>query len=76
MRFIEPLDGYEFPKKCLKWAVFPGRLILWMLYMFPSGGFIGVASSARQARSPVMVVAYSIGFYLAIIGVIAVSLLS
>lgn len=57
------LDGYTFPSP-YNYLVLPGRVILWLHYMFPIKGWGNIAKSARHARSPIMVVLYSAGFYL------------
>lgn len=53
------LDGTE--KKSWKKELFlaPGRLILWIQYMFPQNGMRGIAMSARHAKSPIMTWLYS-----------------
>ena len=61
------LDGSE--KKNWKKEVFlaPGRVILWLQYMFPQNGIRGVALSSRHARSPLMTWFYSILFWVCIL---------
>lgn len=76
MSILEPIDGYRFSSVWLTWFCIPGRVILWLRYMFPSGGFAGVAATGRQARSPIMAIGYSIAFYLAVIGLIGLALSS
>jgi len=46
-----------------RWYLFPGRVIQWFLYMFPSGRYDRVVSSTRHARSPLMTYVYSTAFY-------------
>ena len=50
-----------------KWFLFPGQVIQWFLYMFPSGNFSHVVSNTRHARSPLMTYFYSAVFYLMIL---------
>ena len=42
----------------------PGRLILWVNYMFPKKGFTEVVKSSRHARSPIMTFIVSTVFWL------------
>jgi len=37
---------------------YPGRLIMWFFYFFPSGGFEGVAQSGRQYREGGYIIAF------------------
>lgn len=48
------LDGSR--RKTILVEVFlaPGRVILWLTYMFPGKGYGNVRKSARHARSPLM----------------------
>lgn len=46
-----------------KWVLLPGIVIQWFLYMFPSGGFQGVVSDTRSARSHLMTYYFSAVFY-------------
>jgi hypothetical protein len=46
-----------------KWLLLPGVVILWFGYMFPDSGVRGAVVSAKQARSPIMTIYYSLAFY-------------
>ena len=48
------LDGTK--KGNLLWEIYtaPGRLLLWIGYMFPGKGYSSARQSARHARSPLM----------------------
>lgn len=63
------LDGYSF-RSPYNHVVLPGRVLLWIQYMFPSKGFLTITKSARHARSPIMVILYSAGFYLFLTGML------
>ncbi len=71
-----PLDGYEFDSKFMTYFCIPGRIFLWIRYMFPTGGFSGVAASGRQARSVLMVIFYSAAFYVLAFIALIVAILS
>lgn len=62
MGFWDRLDAYDFGTPLVNRLMLPGRIILWINYMFPKG-YGSVASSYRQSKSPVMIVLYSLGFY-------------
>jgi len=55
--------GVKFDKRW-KWLLLPGVVMLWVQYMFPSGGMSAVASTSRRVRSPVMTAVYSAAFYM------------
>lgn len=47
-----------------RFALIPGAIIQWWMYMNPGRGFHGVAVSARVARSPIMTYVLSVVFWL------------
>lgn len=52
------------------WALFaPGKLILWMDYMWPSR-VSGIFGSARRRNVPLMEVLYSLYFYAGALGLL------
>lgn len=46
----------------------PGKIIIWINYMFPSTGKVLV--SKRHVGNPIMEIIYSIVFWLAVLGII------
>lgn len=65
----ENTSGFTFDRPW-KWAMLPGVIIQWFLYMFPSGSFGRVVSDTRVSRSPLMTYVLAAFFYLAMIAVI------
>lgn len=57
------LDGTSGKSIAKEVFLAPGRVILWLQYMFPQNGIRGVALSARHAKSPLMTWFYSIAFW-------------
>ena len=57
------LDGSKKSNILVELYLFPGRLILWLQYMFPSKGYAKVRQSSRHARSPIMTFVYSSIFW-------------
>lgn len=57
------LDGSDKKSFFAELYTSPGRLILWLQYMFPIGGYSKTRSSARHARSPIMTFLYSTAFW-------------
>lgn len=58
------LDGTKKSNIVVELYLFPGRLILWLHYMFPSKGYSKVRQSSRHARSPIMTFLYSSIFWI------------
>ena len=58
----DDLSGFKLDRPW-KYLLIPGVVVLWLRYMFPQGGWVGVARTGRQARSPIMVYLASAGFY-------------
>jgi hypothetical protein len=58
----ENTSGFEFDRPW-KWAMLPGVVVQWFLYMFPSGSFRRVVSDTRVSRSPLMTYVLSAIFY-------------
>lgn len=59
----------------LWWAfIMPGKVILWIAYMFPES-FGSIFGSARRRNIPLLQVAYSIAFY-AIVSVASIFILA
>jgi hypothetical protein len=58
-----------------KYLLIPGAVVQWFIYMFPSGKFNSVVSETRQARSPVMTLVYSAGFWVLLLVAILSALL-
>ncbi len=58
------LDGSK--KKSTFYEIYtaPGRVFLWVQYMFPTKGYASTRQTARHARSPIMTFFYSTGFWL------------
>lgn len=58
------LDGTK--KGPFLWELYnaPGRLILWLGYMFPAKGYANVRKGARHARSPWMTFFTATGFWI------------
>ncbi len=48
------LDRTKNLNPLLELYMFPGRILLWLGYMFPKKGYANVRQSARLARSPIM----------------------
>ena len=63
------LDGDSRKNFLLEFFLFPGRVTLWLNYMFPKKGYTSARTTARHARSPIMTFIYSIMFW-ALIGYI------
>ncbi len=57
------LDGSEKGNVLFELYTIPGRIILWLGYMFPGKGYSKVRMSARHARSPIMSFGYSTVFW-------------
>ena len=57
------LDGSEKKNVLFELYTIPGRIILWLGYMFPGKNYSKVRMSARHARSPIMTFVYSTVFY-------------
>lgn len=63
------LSGLKFGSIISFIYMLPGIIILWLNYMSPRGGIVGVAKSSRHARSPIMTFFIStivwaiVGFY-------------
>lgn len=57
------LDGTKKKHFLIEFFLIPGRVILWINYMMPGKGYSAVRQSARNARSPIMTLIYSIGFW-------------
>ena len=53
------LDGSKRGGCLLEFYLLPGRILLWIGYMFPGKGYGNVRRSARHARSPIMTFIYS-----------------
>jgi hypothetical protein len=66
------LDGAD--RKGLSVEIFlaPGRVILWLQYMFPSKKYADIRRSSRHARSPIMTAIYSAIFWVSIIATLAI----
>lgn len=58
------LDGSDKKSWIKEIYMLPGRIILWINYMFPSKGMQNITKSARHAKSPIMTFLYSTGFWL------------
>jgi len=61
------LDGSDKKHLVVEVILLPGRILLWLSYMFPGKGYGKVRQTARHARSPIMTIAYSIMFWVFII---------
>lgn len=57
------LDGTNKGKIVKEIYLAPGRVILWLKYMFPAKGMQNITKSARHARSPLMTWFYATGFW-------------
>lgn len=57
------LDGSSKRNLFFEVFTFPGRLVLWLLYMFPKGKYAAVRMTSRHARSPLMTIFYSLLFW-------------
>ena len=64
------LDGSKNNSKFYEFYTIPGRIILWLQYMFPEKGYAKTRQTSRHARSPLMTFFYSTGFWIAIIVII------
>jgi len=60
------LDGTKKKPFLLEFFLSPGRIILWLQYMMPGKGYSAVRQSSRNARSPIMTLLYSLGFWVAL----------
>lgn len=58
------LDGTKRKNFLFELYLLPGRLVLWIGYMFPSKGYSRTRGSARHARSPIMTFLYATGIWL------------
>ena len=66
------LDGTPSKSKRNEFFLMPGRIILWLLYMFPGSTYQKVRMSSRHARSPYMTYLYSVAFWILMgLGVLA-----
>mgnify|MGYP006101939475 FL=1 len=57
------LDGSPRKKILVELFLLPGRVILWLGYMFPEKGYKAIRQSARHARSPIMTYLWSTAFW-------------
>ena len=57
------LDGTHKKRLIVELYLLPGRVLLWLGYMFPGKGYSGVRQSARAARSPIMTFISSTAFW-------------
>ncbi len=57
------LDGSKKKSAFYEIYTIPGRIFLWLQYMFPKKGYAGVRQTARHARSPIMTFIYSTIFW-------------
>ncbi len=64
------LDGTK--RGNIIWEIYnsPGRLVLWLGYMFPGKGYSRTRGTARHARSPIMTFLYSTGIWAILIWVL------
>lgn len=62
------IDGDDVSQRPAWWWIFfmPGKVILWIEYMFPER-IVGVFGSARRRNVPLIQVLYSLYFYFAIL---------
>ena len=61
------LDDSSKKNVLVEFFLLPGRVVLWLGYMFPSKGYGSVRKSARHARSPIMTFFYSLAFWVFLI---------
>lgn len=63
------LDGSELSQRSGWWwfLVMPGKVILWVEYMFPER-ISGVFGTARRRNVPLIQILYSLFFYIVVIG--------
>jgi len=61
------LDGSEKKRLVVELILLPGRLILWLGYMFPGNGYGKVRQSSRHARSPIMTLIYALIFWFGLV---------
>jgi hypothetical protein len=59
-----------------EWLLLPGLVVQWFLYMFPTGGFAKVVSDTRVAKSPLMTYFISGIFYLLVLFILLVVIVS
>jgi len=65
------LDGTDSGSPLKELFLAPGRIALWIYYMFPGNSYRSVRMTARHARSPLMTFFYSLIFWgLLAIGII------
>lgn len=57
-------------KGFIKIVELPGKVILWIFYMLPSGGYAKTRMSARWARSPIMTLIVGGVFWLSMLGLL------
>lgn len=62
------VDNSDLTSRGTLWWIFvmPGKVILWIAYMFPER-FGSIFGSARRRNVPLLQVVYSLGFYFAIL---------
>lgn len=62
-------DSSEVSRRPARWWIFfmPGKVILWIEYMFPARGLGSVFGSARRRNVPLIQILYSLFFYLAVL---------
>ncbi len=58
------LSGIEKRSRLFNWFIFPGKALLWIFYMFPSGGYANTRQSSRWARSPLVTAIISSLFWI------------
>ncbi len=61
------LSGIEKQSRLFNWFIFPGKALLWVLYMFPGNGYSNTRQSARWARSPLITVIVSCLFWIGLL---------
>jgi hypothetical protein len=70
-------DDSDVSRRPILWWLFfmPGKVILWIQYMFPER-IVGVFGSSRRRNVPLIQLLYTIQFYIAVAVVIALFILA
>jgi hypothetical protein len=68
------IPGHSGGHWVLRVFLFPGTVIQWVLYMTPTGNYARVRGQTRHARSPLMTIVFSSGFWFCVMALILSSI--
>lgn len=51
----------------LRLFLFPGKVVQWLIYMFPSDNYTKIRAETRHARSPFFTLLYACGAWISLV---------